>query len=228
VTSERATQDQLERADPLIGTEIASRYRIVGRLGEGGMGVVYEGVHEALGRSVAIKILRPAWASDSEAIERFFREARTAAGLGHPNICDVYDLGRLENERPYMVMPKLEGNDLGKLVQEGGPIPPARVLELLRGPASALDTLHKRGLVHRDLKPENLVLGTLEDGQEIVRLVDFGLATLADGRDSRLTREGFVCETCKTGAATSTRSQWSRSSSSRELCRSIIPTRSRS
>ncbi len=181
--------------DPLIGTEIASRYLIVSRLGEGGMGVVYEGVHGALGRSVAIKVLRPAWASDTEAVERFFREARTAAGIGHPNICDVYDLGRLPNERPYMVMPRLEGDNLAKLLESTGGMPTERVLELLRGPASALDAVHKRGLIHRDIKPENLVLGMLDDGQEIVRLVDFGLATLTDGRDSRLTREGFVCGT---------------------------------
>jgi serine/threonine-protein kinase len=179
----------------MLGSIIAGRYRVRALLGEGGMGMVYEGVHGELGRPVAIKVLRPAWASDPGAVERFFREARAASGLGHPNICDVYDLGRLDNGRPFMVMPKLEGRDLAGLLEEDGPQSPARVAELLRGPAAALDAIHAMGMVHRDIKPENMFVSRLADGSEVVRVVDFGLATLLVGGDPRLTREGLVCGT---------------------------------
>src|SRR4051794_4148642 len=143
--------------EPLIGGRLDGRYRTTGVLCRGGMGIVYEGVHEQLGRAVAIKVLGPNTATDPVVVERFLREARIASGLGHGNIVDVSDLGRLPDGRPYLVMPKVHGADFATLLEREGPQLPARVAHLLRGAASALDLVHAKGLVHRDVKPENLM-----------------------------------------------------------------------
>jgi serine/threonine protein kinase len=177
--------------DPLIGSHIDSRYTVQRVLGQGGMGVVYEGVHDELGRSVAIKVLNAAWATDRTAVERFLREARTASSFSHANIVDVMDLGRLADGRPYLVMPKIVGTDLAALLEETGPQPAKRVAELLRGVASALDLMHVRSFVHRDIKPENLMYVVHEDGSETVMLLDFGIAA-AMSNEPRLTRQGAI------------------------------------
>jgi serine/threonine-protein kinase len=184
-----------QKVDSLIGVLLDDRYEIRGVLGEGGAGTVYEGFHRELERSLAIKVLRPMFATDGDAVERFLREARIVAGFGHANIVDVYDLGRLPDERPYLVMPLLRGRDLDRVLEEGGPQHPLRVAELLHGPAKALDLLHRRGLVHRDVKPSNLIVTEREDGVEEVKLLDFGLAMLTSPGERRLTHAGLVCGT---------------------------------
>jgi serine/threonine-protein kinase len=181
--------------DPLIGARLDGRYRITGVLGRGGMGIVYEGVHEQLGRAVAIKVLGPNTATDPIVVERFLREARIASGLGHGNIVDVSDLGRLPDGRPYLVMPKVTGADFATLLEREGPQAPARVARLLRGAASALDLVHAKGLVHRDVKPENLMHVVREDGTETVMLMDFGIASLMTSNAARLTADGMLCGT---------------------------------
>src|SRR5688572_14555986 len=143
--------------DPLIGARVDGRYLVESVLGRGGMGVVYAAVHEELQRAVAVKVLNPAWAADPDATERFLREARTASSLSHANVVDVWDLGRLPDGRPYLVMPRIAGEDLGTLLAEHGPQHPRRVVELLQGVAAALDLIHDKGFVHRDIKPENLL-----------------------------------------------------------------------
>jgi serine/threonine protein kinase len=178
--------------DPLIGARIDGRYTVHGMLGRGGMGVVYDGVHDELGRPVAIKVLNAAWASDPVAVARFLREARTAGSLSHGNIVDVSDLGRLPDGRPYLVMPKVKGTDLASLLQHTGPQPPKRVAELLSGVAAALDLIHAKGLVHRDIKPENLMYVVREDSSETVMLLDFGIAALVASTEPRLTRQGAI------------------------------------
>jgi serine/threonine-protein kinase len=181
--------------DPLIGARLDGRYRITGVLGRGGMGIVYEGVHEQLGRAVAIKVLGPNTATDPIVVERFLREARIASGLGHGNIVDVSDLGRLPDGRPYLVMPKVTGADFATLLEREGPQSPSRVAHLLRGAASALDLVHAKGLVHRDVKPENLMHVVREDGTETVMLMDFGIASLMTSNAARLTADGMLCGT---------------------------------
>src|SRR3954451_8024946 len=104
--------------DPLLGSRLDGRYLSLGVLGRGGMGVVYDGLHEQLGRPVAIKVLGAGIATDPSAIERFLREARTASSLTHGNIVDVTDLGSLPDGRPYLVMPKMNGQDLLSLLQQ--------------------------------------------------------------------------------------------------------------
>lgn len=178
--------------DALIGSRIDGRYTVHSVLGQGGMGVVYEGVHDELGRHVAIKVLNAAWAADRTAVERFLREARTASSFSHSNIVDVSDLGRLADGRPYLVMPKISGIDLATLLADNGPQPAKRVAALLTGVASALDLVHAKGYVHRDIKPENLMYVVREDGSETVMLLDFGIASAVMSSGPRLTRQGAI------------------------------------
>jgi eukaryotic-like serine/threonine-protein kinase len=186
------TTPALEVRDPLVGTRIDGRYIVVGVLGRGGMGVVYDGMHEQLGRSVAIKVLGPGVAGDANAVQRFLREARIASQLTHGNIVEVSDLGTLPDGRPYLVMAKLAGTDLSRLLEKQGPQTPGRTVELLRGAAAALDLVHAKGFVHRDVKPENLMHIVREDGSEAVLLLDFGIVGLASPDSQRLTAEGVV------------------------------------
>ena len=182
----------LEIRDPLVGTRVDGRYQVLAVLGRGGMGVVYDAVHEQLGRPVALKVLGPGVAGDPVAVQRFLREARTASQLTHGNIVDVSDLGTLPDGRPYLVMPKLQGVDLCTLLHEQGVQTPRRTCELLRGAAAALDLIHAKGLVHRDVKPENLMHVVHDDGSEAVLLLDFGIVGLISPDSARLTAEGVV------------------------------------
>lgn len=181
----------------MIGAHIDGRYLVQGVLGRGGMAIVYEGIHEQLGRSVAIKVLSAGIALDPVLVERFLREARMASGLSHSNIVEVWDLGRLLDGRPYLVMPKLAGVDFATFLERQGPQSPARVVELLSGVALALDFVHAKGLLHRDVKLENLMHIVREDGSEHVMLMDFGIATAASASpaSARLTDYGVVCGT---------------------------------
>ena len=142
-------------------------YRIVRKLGEGGMGVVYAAEDERLRREVAIKTIREA--GDSSARERFFREARAAASLSHPNVCQLFDIGD-DDGKPFLVMELLEGEALVDALKRGA-LPTAEALRVALAVLTALDALHARGFIHRDLKPSNVFLT-----KHGVKLLDFGLA----------------------------------------------------
>jgi serine/threonine-protein kinase len=176
--------------DPIVGALLHGRYRILRRIGEGGVGTVYEGRHEALGRLVAVKVLTRAWGDDEQAVKRFEREARAASGLGHRAIVDVYDFGCLADGRPYLVMELLSGQELADVLEQESPFELDRALPILGEMAAALDLVHARGIVHRDVKPENVFLAREADDRIQPKLLDFGLArTVLDGR--RLTQEGM-------------------------------------
>jgi serine/threonine protein kinase len=166
--------------DPLLGSVVGGRYRIRSRLGAGGMAVVYDAIHEELGREFAVKVVSVDLANHRGVIERFLKEARTVAALGHPNIVEVYDLGRLPDDRPYLVMERLHGRNFGNLLEERGPLPLAEVVQLLSQVAAALELVHHKGIVHRDIKLENLMLCRKEDGTELVKVLDFGIAAMLD------------------------------------------------
>ena len=159
---------------------IGGRYRIRSLLGAGGMAVVYDAIHEELGREFAVKVVSVDLANHRGVIERFLKEARTVAALGHPNIVEVYDLGRLPDDRPYLVMERLHGKNFGHLLEERGQLPLPEVVQLLAQVAAALELVHHKGIVHRDIKLENLMLCRKEDGTELVKVLDFGIAAMLD------------------------------------------------
>ncbi|MFW5925464.1 MAG: protein kinase domain-containing protein [Myxococcota bacterium] len=193
MAAEQSPFDDEAPGDPLLGSLIDGRFRVMKLIGEGGMGRVYDALHEGLGRPVAIKVLGAAWASDEQAIRRFQREARTASSIGHRAIIDISDLGRLDDGRPYLVMERLHGDSFADLLDEHGRLEAERVAHLVGEVASALDAVHARGIVHRDIKPENLItVADPEGGAEQVKLLDFGLAAFAlpGAETARLTRHG--------------------------------------
>jgi len=176
-------------------TRSLGRYQLKELVGQGGMGEVWSAYHVALRRNVAVKILRPDSNTDDMAIQRFEREARATAELNHPNTVRVYDYGVTEDGLWYYAMELLEGEDLGSVLKRG-PVEPARAADLLLQASRALAEAHRRGIVHRDIKPANLFLCTLGGDADFVKVLDFGLAKLAEGGSSaHLTQTGMAVGT---------------------------------
>ena len=177
--------------DPILGTVIAGKYRIDAVLGRGGMGAVYRATHLMLNKTVAVKTIKPDLIESAEMVQRFQREARAATSLDHPNIVAVYDLGQAEDGALYIAMEFVKGVDLKEAIRTSGPMPPTRIVPLLRQVASALARAHRNHIVHRDLKPQNLVIGTDASGEERVKLLDFGIAKSLEDGATPLTDAGF-------------------------------------
>src|SRR5262245_27997737 len=163
------------------------RYRILRKLGEGGMGAVYLAEDLKLGRSVALKVPHFKANEDRATIERFYREARVAAGIHHPNLCPVYDVGEVDGIH-YLTMPYLDGTPLSKLMSRDRPWPPTQAAELVRSIALAVQVMHERTVIHRDLKPGNIMIRL--EGDPV--LMDFGLARPFDAPSQRVTVTGAV------------------------------------
>ena len=151
-----------------------SHYRIISKIGAGGMGEVYRAHDSRLDREVAIKLLPPDFASNEDRLRRFEQEAKATSALNHPNILTVYDIGEHEGS-PFIVAELLEGEELRERLNEG-PIPLRKVTEYAQQIVSGLSAAHEKGIVHRDLKPENIFI-TKEDR---VKILDFGLAKLRE------------------------------------------------
>jgi serine/threonine-protein kinase len=185
----------LDRAgddDPLIGEVLAGAYRITGTLGEGGMGRVYHAQHVRLPRRFAVKVLLDQLVSRPDAVARFEREAQAVARIANPHVLDVVDILRIQG-RPCMVTELLEGEDLSDMLDRVGKLPLHTAIALCRQVCRGLSAAHAASVIHRDLKPSNLFLIDGEDGVPFVKILDFGIAKVADG--AQLTRTGMVLGT---------------------------------
>lgn len=152
-------------------TILNGRYHLVAQQGSGGMSVIYKAIDRALGRTVAIKILRPSLTQDPAFLERFRNEARSVANLSHPNIVTVHDVGN-EGATHYIVMEMVEGNDLKKIIKADGALPIDRVLHLGIQICAGIGYAHRSGIVHADVKPQNVLVTP----QDVVKVTDFGIA----------------------------------------------------
>ncbi|WP_020467608.1 serine/threonine-protein kinase, partial [Singulisphaera acidiphila] len=172
------------------------QYRLGRRLGAGGMGEVYLAEHQFLKRPCALKLIRSGVESSPKALERFEREVRLTATLSHPNIVEIYDYGRTEDGTYYYVMEYLPGLSLAELVEHHGPLPPARVVYLLRQVAHALREAHTLGLIHRDIKPSNIFAARRGGSSDVAKLLDFGLVrSAATVNAPHLSEEGQILGT---------------------------------
>jgi len=161
-----------------VGEIIADKYEIVRPLGEGGMGVVYEARHTFVGRRVAIKFLRAEYAGETEMLARFQREAQSAGALESEHVVAVHDFGIAPDGTPYLVLEYLAGDDLAHLLARTGRLPVGRAVSIVLQACRGLAVAHGQGIVHRDLKPGNLFVLRREDGTDLVKVIDFGIAKL--------------------------------------------------
>ena len=176
---------QSSDAPSLEGTLVAGKYRVLRLVGSGGMGTVWEGVHEGLGTRVAVKFIKPQHAFVVDARKRFEIEARAAAKLQSKHAVQVFDYGVLDTGVPYIVMEYLEGESLSEALIRRGALPAAEVAKLIGQAARALAKAHNSGIVHRDLKPDNIFLANAAEDADtdlpyVVKLVDFGIAKMFD------------------------------------------------
>jgi serine/threonine protein kinase len=182
---------------PGPGTIICERYRIERTIGEGGMGSVFLARQLSMDRAVALKVLKGDFLSNSTLVRRFYTEARSVSALDHPNIVRTFDFGiDPVSSVPFIVMELLPGMTLSALLRASGPLPERRAAHLLAQVAKALVDAHDKHIVHRDLKPHNIIVRTLPDGEEHVKVLDFGIAKVLHRDSSRgLTETGATLGT---------------------------------
>lgn len=160
------------------GTVLEGKYKIIGEIGSGGMGVVYKAVHTTLDSMVAIKVLLPTVTDVPNVVERFKVEAKSAASIKHPNIVEVTDFGLTPDRRPFFVMEYLKGESLADRLAQRTRLPEREAVEIADQILSGLSVAHAMGVIHRDLKPENVFIAVGQGGPEKVKLLDFGVAKI--------------------------------------------------
>ncbi|MBC7911006.1 MAG: protein kinase, partial [Pyrinomonadaceae bacterium] len=195
-----ATVQTDTQTDPLIGRTLDDKYRLDERLGEGGMGTVYQGTHLLIDRPVAVKVLNPHFVEDEAAQERFRREARAAGRLRHTNAVAVTDFGRTADGLFYIVMELLEGRSLRDVLAREAPLDAARAVSLMLQISAAVAAAHEAQVIHRDLKPGNIFVVQRPHAPAIIKVLDFGIAKLAtdagDGLEQKpLTQTGVMIGT---------------------------------
>ncbi len=188
-----------------VGTQsgrlLGGRYKLEQCIGSGGMGEIYSARRTHIGDTVAVKVLRPDVVENEKSRQRFYREARAAAMLHHPNAVVIHDFGEDDDGTAYIVMELLVGRSLRQLLVEEGPISSARAHGIIRQASAALDAGHRNGIVHRDIKPDNIILLDSNDGADHVKILDFGIAKVLDmaldthSLEQRLTNVGAVIGT---------------------------------
>lgn len=182
--------------DPLIGTTVGGRYKVICAVGSGSMGIVYKCVQENSGREMALKVLRNLHQTSEDTVKRFRREAKTASSLKHPNIVTLFDFGFMEDGQPYIITEFLKGLTLAQFLREHGHMAPMKARAVIKQVCDAVGEAHRHQIVHRDLKPENIVLQGKDQGGRFVKVVDFGIAKMlgdTGGTSANLTLEGKVC-----------------------------------
>jgi serine/threonine-protein kinase len=182
------------KAHDLLGTVIGGKYKIIGHLGTGGMGAVFEAENTVLRRRVAVKVVNPSGAVD--ALVRLQREAQLIAAVNHPNICDVYDVGAMPDGSPFIVLELLVGETLAQKIRREGPMAAREASDVFSQFLSGVHAAHGAKIVHRDLKPQNVFLAERVGCAPIVKVMDFGLAKdLSGERGKTITRRGVMVGT---------------------------------
>ncbi len=180
-------RDSLSRLQPVAS--VAGRYTIISKIGQGGWGGVYRAYQHSTKREVALKVLRQDVAHDEQVRRRFHREAEAVSRLKHPNTVTIYDFGETPDGLLFLAMEYIEGQSLDAVIREEGPLAPQRAVRIARQIALSLAEAHEKGIVHRDLKPHNIMLTRVDDGEDFVKVLDFGVAKLVS-IDSTLTSTG--------------------------------------
>ncbi len=176
--------------DPLIGKALTDEYQILELIGTGGWSRVYKAKRNSKDDHVAIKVLHSHLLFDQESLSRFEREAKSQAGLSHPNICRVFDYNRLDSGQPYIVMEYLNGESLSAVLRRKGKLDPLAAVPIFADCCRGLRAAHEQGIVHRDVKPANIFLLDDSDGKRQIKLLDFGMAKIIVGSHPDLTQTG--------------------------------------
>jgi len=177
----------------LVGRDLDGRFEILELLGTGGMGAVYRARQHSTDRDVALKLLRPDVAGNENAIKRFFREARAASRLTNPHTITIFDFGQTSDGILFIAMELLKGSSLaGLLTESAGPLPPARAVRIADQILQSLDEAHAEDILHRDLKPDNIQLLEIRNGDDFVKVLDFGIAKQLESDSTALTATGAV------------------------------------
>jgi len=186
---------QAQTSTDLVGSIIADRYRVLSKLGDGGMGQVYLAEHVRMKRRCAVKIMRPQLMSDPVAVVRFNREAENASQISHPNVCAVYDFGETPTGLIYLAMEFIDGEPLAKVFEREQSLLPVRAADVISQTADALSAAHGLGILHRDLKPDNIMIAKSRAGADHVKIVDFGIARVMSKESQQLTSTGIAVGT---------------------------------
>ncbi len=188
---------EAEARDPYLGTKILGQFRLEKVVGSGGMGMVYAGWDEGLGRRVAVKILHRDLVANRDVVARFHREAQIAHQLDHPNIVRLILFGQLPDGNLYLVLEYLEGPTLLGALDRDGAMPPERAVKIASGVSDAIGYAHRRDIIHRDLKPENIMLVNRDGDADHPKVLDFGIAKMLIGGDTLVTQAGLIFGTAR-------------------------------
>lgn len=182
-------------AEDYLGVTLDNKYKLVSQLGDGGMAYVFAAERLHIGDMAAIKLLHPELAKEPIKKRRFQLEAYTTAAVKHPNVVSIFDYDETHEGQPYLVLELLTGITLSKRIQHGQILSVGRTVDIITPICGALNIAHSKGILHRDLKPSNIILHKLEDGSEVVKLIDFGIGKVLSEDNSPLTQQGFVVGT---------------------------------